>query len=234
MHSKGFSTKAECPTKEGCLAVLDTGSDLAGRGYKTLHVLFHSIHSSHNSTQSTHTPSGYIIGNEHYNCIRGSVVSCTHMALDKHPERSSLPSTFGFGKGHSNGQDGTEQKTQSSHCTTGDPLELERRSIAAETLPQSPLTRTQQVVSSSLESLKTQDRRNSSEIRETSFEADHEYSKSVTYQRVRKKVKKRRAVSVCAVKIVALLILGVVIAGLFSIPITLFILKANTNNVSHS
>ena len=159
------------------------------------------------------------------------------MALDKHPERSSLPSTFGFGKelaGHSNGQDGTEQKTQSSHFITGDPLELERRSIAAETLPQSPLTRTQQVVSSSLESLKTQDRRNSSEIRETSFEADHEYSKSVTYQRVRKKVKKRRAVSVCAVKIVALLILGVVIAGLFSIPITLFILKANTNNVSHS
>ena len=148
------------------------------------------------------------------------------MALDKHPERSSLR-TFGFGKGHSNGQDGTEQRTQSSHCTTGDPLELERRSIAAETLPQSPLTRTQQVVSSSLESLKTQDRRNSSEIRETSFEADHEYSKSVTYQRVRKKVKKRRAVSVCAVKIV-------VIAGLFSIPITLLILKANTNNVSHS
>ena len=61
---------------------------------------------------------------------------------------------------------------------------------------------------------------------------DDDETETNTSDRERRKRKKGALMCISLTRLVALVILAIVIAGLFTVPIVLFILKANDNNVS--
>ena len=155
------------------------------------------------------------------------------MALnEEQPERNSLSSTLEYGQSGTSGELYSDHGQKVDREPIGDPLE--QKSASTEMLSEGLQTTTNGDLLSSADSLKSHKSSKSPEVLEkTTFKIDNklELSDRAKQTGLDGSTKEKSKVLVLIVKIAILSVLGIVIAGAISIPVTAFILNVDSDSV---